>query len=357
METDAERSGGDAHPFGAVQRWAGHGGRFLAAHGTRLWWLHSAYALALGIAAMWLGARHYAFLRLAFAQVVAIWVTSLLLPRVLRLERVSPRSRQWLRVAMNYVHRNFYQQVLFFILPVYYASATLGSRQAVFLALLALAAVLSTLDVVYDRHVSARPALAAALLAFSVFVCVNVALPVLWSIGHVRAMRIAAALAALGFATVLGRWPDLRRRRTAVRVGLATAALVAVVELARPLVPPAPLTVARAEFGLGLEGRAPVIRQPVTSVPPGWSGRLFVVTAVRAPLGLEDRIRHRWWLDGRPLHASPFYRVTGGRPRGYRLWTSLVLRGLPLRGRVRVDVETEGGQLVGRATVPIASTP
>ena len=356
MDAGAERSGEEAHPVGLMRRWAGHGGRFLAAHGTRLWWLHSAYALALGIAAMWLGARHYAFLRLAFAQVVAIWVTSLLLPQVPRLERVSPRARHGLRLAINYIHRNFYQQVLFFILPVYYASATLGSRQAAFLALLALAAVLSTLDVVYDRHVSVRPMAAAALLAFSVFACVNVALPVLWRIGHVPAMRIAAAAAALGFATVLGRWPDLRRRRTAVLVGLAAAALVAAIELARPLIPPAPLTVAWAEFGLGLEGRAPAIREPVTSVAPGWSGRLFVVTAVRAPLGLEDRIRHRWRLDGRPLHASPFYRVTGGRPQGYRLWTSLVLRDLPARGRVRVDVETEGGQLVGRATVPIASS-
>jgi hypothetical protein len=38
---------------------------WLLCHQEKLWWLHSLYALALGVGFMWLGKRNFAFLRVA----------------------------------------------------------------------------------------------------------------------------------------------------------------------------------------------------------------------------------------------------------------------------------------------------
>ena len=44
----------------------------------------------------------------------------------------------------------------------------------------------------------------------------------------------------------------------------------------------------------------------VDTLPEGWSGRVYAVTAIYAPLGLHDRLQHRWYQDGRLVYASPF---------------------------------------------------
>ena len=100
----------------------------------RLWWLHSVYALLFGIGVMWLGHRNFVLLRVILFYVLFIWITSLLLPRLV--PKFGDRYGRWLHRVIHYFNRNFYQQILFFILPLYYASATLRSRNMVFVILL-----------------------------------------------------------------------------------------------------------------------------------------------------------------------------------------------------------------------------
>ena len=73
------------------------------------------------------------------------------------------------QLVINYFNKNFYQQLLFFILPVYWLSTTPGSRNVVFVVLIATAALLSTMDLIYDRHVAMRRVLTALFFAFAVF--------------------------------------------------------------------------------------------------------------------------------------------------------------------------------------------
>ena len=75
-----------------------------------------------------------------------------------------------------------------------------------------------------------------------------------------------------------------------------------------------------------------------------------------APLGLRDRVAHRWYLDGRLVAESPSYALTGGRADGFRLWTSTMIRSARPGSRVRVDVVTETGQLVGRTEIRVTTT-
>jgi hypothetical protein len=165
------------------------------------------------------------------------------------------------------------------------------------------------------------------------------------------ALLASAVLAVIAFATIRYRLGELGRYHVRLHVGLAGIALVLLVALGRPLIPPAPLRVVRTDFGEGIDRRGLHVVSRVESLPAAWSGRVYAVTAIDAPLGLRDRVGHRWYHDGRLVYASPLYSLVGGRPEGFRLWTSAVVTDLRAGDRVRVDVRSEAGQLIGRGEV------
>jgi hypothetical protein len=316
-------------------------------HHNKLWWLHSLYALALGIGFMWLGKRNFAFLRVAVFHIGFIWLSTLVLPYLLRHPRVPEPWAPRLRLVINFLNKNLYQQMLFFVLPLYYASATMNSRNLFFVLLVGVSAILSTADIVYDRHLAMKRSLTAAFFAFNMFVLVNVMLPVVWSISNTAAMRIAGALAILSVVTL--NYPAFQSvRRLAATFGLLLM-MVLLVEVGRPFIPPAPLRLVSAEFGRDFHKESLQIVEPLARVEPANEIRIYALTAIKAPLGLRERLQHRWRLNGRIVCTSPFYDIVGGREEGFRLWTSCVFSSVPRSAAIRVDVETEGGQLIGRA--------
>jgi len=324
---------------------------FLQRHDRFLWGLHSLWALALGVVVMWSGSRNYAWLRYTVFHLAFLWLAGLFVPALVDRPDAGTRWRGRLRLVINYFTKNFYQQLLFFLLPVYYASATAWSPNLLFVAFLAVSALISTLDVFYDQHLSVRRGLTAVFFAFNLFACINVMLPVVFSISNRIALPVSVLLAVIAFATIRYRLGDLAREQVRLHVGLVAMVLVLLVGLGRPLIPPAPLRVLRAEFGAGIDRRALRVTSPVDALPGNWSGRVYAVTAIYAPLGLRDRVGHRWYQDGRLVYASPFYSLAGGRPEGFRLWTSATVRVVRPGTRVRVDVRSEAGQLIGRAEV------
>jgi len=328
---------------------------WLGRHQEKLWWIHSAYALLLGVAVMGLGARNHNYLRVTIFHIAFIWISSLCLPRFIDHPGFSAQWAARLRLCINYFNKNFYQQVLFFVLPIYYASATLPSAHIVFVLLLGVSAVISTLDVVYDRHLSVRRGMMASFFAFNLFALINVMLPILWSISNTSTTRIAAVLAAVGFVT-LYRWPPIAYwlRLTG---GLAAATLfVTIVELGRAVIPPVPLRVVKAEFGGGLDRESMRLGSVWRELDPGRAQQVYILTAIKAPLGMEEGVRHRWYKNGELLWASPAYDVIGGREQGYRLWTRYDFQALEPGAEVCVDIETAGGQLVGRAKIRVAES-
>ena len=332
--------------------WLRRARAWLHEHETLLWCLHSAWALAFGVAAIWLGARDFRWLRVTFAYVGFIWATSLMLPYLMEHPRLRTRHRGLARLVVNYLNRNFYQQLLFFVLPVYAASVTWGAPNMLFVVLVAVSAVLSTFDIVYDRHVSVSRDLTAVFFAFNLFVCVNVALPVLWGIGNQTAMRASGALALLGFVTLRFQPQDLARRGVRIALIFSAALLAFFIEWGRPLVPPAPLRLVSAQFGLGVDRSRPAVTAPIAQTPEPAGSRVYGVTAIYAPLGLNDRVRHRWTSGSSELYRSPYYVVSGGRRQGFRLWTSASIPAMTPPAPVDLWVETEGGQLIGRASLP-----
>jgi hypothetical protein len=195
--------------------------------------------------------------------------------------------------------------------------------------------------------------MAGVFFAFNLFACANVALPVLWSVSNATAMRLAALLAFAGFATLAVRVHHLRRLRVMAALLAAGLGLFGLLEWGRRIVPPAPLRVVESGFGTSVDRPTRMLVGRVTALPAGWSGTLTAFTAIKAPLGLRDRVRHRWSVGGRDVRVSPYYLVAGGRDPGFRLWTAATLGPVAPHAVVQVDVETEGGQLVGRVHLPV----
>ncbi len=325
---------------------------FLARYGDLFWWAHSLWALIIGAGMMWLGSHHYGLLRFAVFQIAFIWLASLIVPALVNRPPESSRWANRARLVINYFSKNFYQQLLFFLLPIYYASATAWSWNMLFVAFVAVSALISTLDVVYDRHVSVRRSLMAVFFAFNLFACINVMLPLVWSISNGAAMRVSAGLALVAFVTILLGRRRLRAPLSWAIIAVSAVVLSATVEFGRPVIPPAPLRLVSYAFGPALNSRALRITRPVERLDPGWTGRLYALTAIEAPMGLEDRVAHRWYENDALIYTSPFHRLVGGRKEGFRLWTSYPLARVPA-GRLRIDIETEAGQLIGRCEIPV----
>src|SRR5437867_932092 len=87
------------------------------------------------------------------------------------------KSRRLIVSAVDYTIQTLYHGLLLFVLPAYYAAATLTSLNGVFLALLVALALLTTIDPWYRAIVQPRPWLSYLFFVMSIFAPLNVALP------------------------------------------------------------------------------------------------------------------------------------------------------------------------------------
>ena len=140
-----------------------------------------------------------------------------------------------MRVATNYIIKQFYQQMFFFLTPLYASSATwsLSSWNWWLAPILLVCAVLSTMDLVFDHFIMERRWLASAMYGLAMFALLNVLLPLVVGVDHLTGLVIAAAatptaVALLSFsvapgAVAAGRDPDARDDRRAARRGVVRA--------------------------------------------------------------------------------------------------------------------------------------
>jgi len=321
---------------------------------TLLWWLHSLWSLLFGLAVMLVGARKPSYVRVIVCHIAFIWATSFFLPVLLRTTRLSPKWTERLRLVINYFNRNFYQQLLFFVIPIYYASTTLSSRNVAFLGMLCLSAVLSTLDLVYDRYLSVRWRLNTLFLAFNSFAGINVMLLVLFALRTETALYISGLCAAAIFTSMLYRFSQFRGWRLLGAACAAVAATLAALYLGASFIPPVMLSLGNVSFGSSINRATYQMIDPIVELPADYAGRLTVVTPIKAPYGFTARVEQKWYLDGDLYARHPkqgYMTIPGGRKEGFRYWSYITLRKDSPPRVVRVDVLTSSGQLIGRAVL------
>jgi hypothetical protein len=322
-----------------------------ASRRTRLDWLKrwgiSVFSLGLGLATLFVfrrGLPHVGWIvgyLLLLVLLVAV-VTELRQP----LER---RGRRRILSAADYAIQSLYHGLLLFVLPAYYASATLDSLNALFLAGVVAGALVTAIDPWYTAVVHPRRWLNQALLGFSIFAALNVALPLL-GIRPILALEGAAALTAVAMMPVFRERGALTWRQAYARSTVLAVVAMAAVWVGRAAVPPAPLFVASATAARSvtlLEPVEPVDSPIAASTVAGWGGAA-AYTAVYAPAGLRQPIEHVWWKDGQLIGRVPLSPLRGGRKEGFRTYSRKTDLKPPYDGRYRVDVVTASGQLIGR---------
>lgn len=328
--------------------------------GRMFWWAHSLYALALGIFVV-------VFARKGFAQArwltIALAIAFLLVLLLFRLfgsgaERTLDRTRDKLRFyVMTYVLKNLYQGMLFFLLPFYWRSASYGTVNQWFVVVLALCALLSTLDLIFD-HVLMRWKLAASLFYFlTLFACLNLVIPALFP-----NLRSLVTLVAAAVVSSLAFWLMHIRAREVVRRPLIAAVLVlwtfgsAVgAYFGRAAVPPVAMYVSHGAVGPTLldDGRLAI---EATALHESLTAELHALTDVVVPGGKGDRLVHVWVHERREVQRSTDVDPQAHGPTGtIRLRSALRAGARPEdpTGHWRVDVVTQDGQLVGRVAFEV----
>lgn len=233
--------------------------------------------------------------------------------------------------------QNILGQALAFPLPFFlFAAWPPIAIQTPFMAAYALAVVVVGWDPYYER-LAKRPIMLLALQAFAALVATLTVLPML---GVSNTWTFVVAGVVVGVGIPVGTWIAVgaNRRRMAV-AGVAAVVMIGVVVVGAPLIPPAPLRLEARAMGTHVDKRLPKGVSDRFSSPAA----IICHTAIAAPLGLKDVLRHVWTRDGQHVQ-DVVLEVSGGASTGFRTWSRVTK---PKPGHYRCRVETLRGQVVG----------
>jgi hypothetical protein len=340
---------------------------FMKLHGRKLWWLHSAYALGLGITVITFAQKGFDHARWLAVSASAAWLLVVLFFRLFGSGRAQSHHHAAPKVklrffAMTYALKNLYQGMLFFLLPFYWKSTTFDSYNAWFVVLLGACALLSTLDIVFDRVVFKFRALASVFHGVALFGCLALVVPALFpDTRTLTSLLTATAITVIAFWTIQLDLKTLRDKRWLALFAATLAGAIAIAYAGRTALPPVPMYVAHGAVGPIVlpDGR---LGMEVRDLHPSVIDKLIAITDVVVPGGKGDRLVHVWRHDGNEVHRATestlrVAAASDSRDKGtIRLRSALTDRQLPARlvGNWSVDVETQDGQLVGRVSFTVA---
>jgi hypothetical protein len=320
----------------------------------KIWWLHSGVALAFGVGVM-LFAR--AGLAHADKVMVALFASWLLLFIALRFivgpanrREQETLTRKGLRVATNYVIKQFYQQMFFFLTPLYASSSTwsFGSWNWWLAPILLVCAVLSTMDLVFDHFVMERRWLAAGMYGLAMFALLNVLLPLVAGCDHGTALIIAGAATPASVALLSFSVRSVFSPQGAVLTLGMTGLLLAGVWYGKAFIPPAPLTMPETSVGHGVAGEYECLPASKHQLRVDQLAKLRCGSLLREPGGLKEPIVHVWRHRGHEVSRETPSRV---QCDGDGLVFTSELDGTKLPqdpvGKWQCESWTIGGQLVG----------
>ncbi len=325
--------------------------------------LHSVWALATGIAVVLLARERYAFVPWVVVFLVVTWASTLFFGRnaeqeladeANEAERAAGDSPGLGHEVTSYVTRSLYQETLFFLLPFYAYSTVLSSVNVLFLALLGGLALLSCLDLVFDRWLRTKPLFGMIFFATVSFSAVNLLIPMVFGL----APRFATPLAAL-FAVVSAVPLALRNGGSTPQARMVVGGAVVVIlgiALGVPgVIPPVPLRMQSATFARDIDTRTLALQDTlagsVTSQDAG--GRLVVLVEVFAPATIPTRVRLDWTRDGESIHSSRDVEIVAHEWR-FRVWDSWKPEaGRLAPGRYTVTLRTTSGRIFGVARLTV----
>jgi hypothetical protein len=307
-------------------------------------WLLPAISFAAGWVGFLLVRRGDEVARLIALLALCGWFWLLLEPWVRR--RLERRRKRVGNFVVNFISQSLQQELLFFSLPLLIGATHLDAGQVAFTGLVGLAALLSTVDPLYERLVATRAARRMTFHAFCSWIAALVVLPMVLLVPVERALPIS--LIAVGVWLLLTlplslyslpRW----RNRVAWLAGMVVVPVL--FWQLRGQIPAAGLAVTDARVTQTIDGLAPGL--PVTRIRQEELAQgVIAFAAIRAPAGLSQQVVFEWRHNGERERIP--VEIHGGRADGFRAYSRKQAFPADPTGLWTVDVLTPQAQLLER---------
>jgi hypothetical protein len=281
------------------------------------------------------------------------WPWLLIEPVVRRaIERRKPRLGNF---VVNFVSQSLQQELLFFSLPFLIGATQVDTGQVVFTGLAASAAVLSTIDPLYEHYVASRAARRLLFHAYCSWIAALVVLPMVLLLPLERALPISlAAVAAWLLLTLPLSLYSLRATKLRVAWVIGVLLVPPLLWAVRGQVPPAGLAVTEARITQSIESLTP--GAPVRQVSRAdLANGVIAFAAIRAPAGLSQSVIFQWRHNGKAESIAA--EIHGGNEQGFRTFSRKRIFPEDAEGTWTVDVLTPQGQLLKRLRFVVAGEP
>jgi hypothetical protein len=330
----------------------------------RAWWLHSCVAFSFGVGVMVVARKGLEFADKLLVVVGLSWLLMFIALRFI----VGPGNRapeeglarKGVRLVTNYVIKNLYQQMFFFLVPLYASSATwsLSSWNWWLPPVLMVCAVFSTMDLVFDNFIMERRVIASLMYGLALFAVLNLMLPLVLGMRHFNALLIAAGATAPAVALL-----NFRVRSVFSAAGLswtlmATAGLMGLAWSGRAFVPPAPLAMVDGTVGHGSYSSYECLPPPKSRIRADRLENLRCGSKLTEPGGPKDKVVHIWRKDGQVLAIDEHPALLRGCD-GDVFRSEFPPDQMPTNplGKWECRVQTTDGQLVGSMKFEVVAPP
>ncbi len=336
-----------------VKRIYGKVRQTLEKHHDKLWWAHSIYALSLGVGVVILAHRKFHLVKWLLVALVGIWIGLLVFQRFLAGGgEDESRTKKGVKIAFNYIMKNLYQQMFFFMIPFYYDATTFGSTNMWFLVVIAVCAILSTQDIIFDRYIMENKYLASFFYAFCMFASFNIFLPLLGGVRNIVSLYLSGILTLVLFSTLHFPARALMSSQGALSLAIAIGLFLTLLEWGRRTIPPAPIRQVSSTMAVGRDSATgkplgPFYRIHVDDLA---STTLYCFTKIETPLKIREDIVHVWRKQGRrrPWYRKKFKTVHSRSEAGVALVSEVSSFPPNPVGEWLVEAMTTGGQLIGQ---------
>jgi hypothetical protein len=281
------------------------------------------------------------------------WPWLLIEPLVRRaIEKRKPRLGNF---VVNFVSQSLQQELLFFSLPLLIGATQLDAGQIVFTALAVTAALLSTIDPMYERYVATRAPRRLLFHAYCSWLAALVVLPMVLLMPLERALPISLAGVVVWLVLTLPlSLPSLRSRKLKLAWVLGVLAVPPLLWAVRGQVPAAGLAVTEARITQSIDELTPGV--PVRTLARGDLERgVIAFAAIRAPAGLAQTVIFRWRHNGEAENIVE--EIHGGSATGFRTYSRKQVFPEEAGGAWTVDVLTPQGQLLKRLRFFVLDQP
>jgi hypothetical protein len=332
----------------------------------KLWWLHSFGGLTISLSMMLLSRAGLAYADKLLIALIGSWCLVFVALRFI----VGPSNRKpdehfvrkGARLVTNYIIKQFYQQMFFFLVPIYASSATwaLGTWDFWLAPLLFVCGVLSTIDLIFDNFIMERRWLASIMYGFALFGMINVLLPLTIGVTHFEALLAAAAMTPMAVALLSFSVRQVVSPQGALLTLAATAGLVCGVWYGRWLVPPAPLAMTETAVGHGTLGGYECLPPSKHVIRSDQLDNLRCGSLLREPGGVKEDIVHVWRKgETEILRVAPVQLAGCDGADDVVLRSYLPVAKLPADpiGQWSCTTETVHGQLVGIRKFEVVAPP